>query len=68
MAWGLFFEYGDRHVVPLDDERHHILAATCWCEPFLEDGIIVHVSLDGREKHEADHISRPRPKSDATTN
>lgn len=41
------------HIVPIDDIRDHQDSIECWCEPFeVEDGVIVHNSLDGREKYE----------------
>lgn len=40
------------HVVPVKDLKEHITAAHCWCQPEIKDGVIVHNSLDGREKTE----------------
>ncbi len=43
------------HVYPLDDLREHELYTHtgCWCRPVMdEDGVIVHNSMDGREKFE----------------
>lgn len=42
------------HVVPVDDLREHSTdsAVMCWCRPVEDDGVIVHNSMDGREKFE----------------
>lgn len=40
-------------VIPLDDLRPHSTDDPCWCKPFIEDGIVVHNSMDGREQYEA---------------
>jgi hypothetical protein len=43
------------HVVPIDDLREHSTDSDkpCWCKPEEEeDGVIVHNSMDGREKFE----------------
>jgi hypothetical protein len=42
------------HVVPINDLREHVEDGTrCWCKPTVdEDGLIVHNSMDGREKFE----------------
>lgn len=43
------------HVVPTNDLREHSCDVTvpCWCKPeTTEDGVIVHNSMDGREKFE----------------
>lgn len=42
---------GFRHVVPLNDLREHSIPQ-CWCEPFDDDGVIVHNSADHREHFE----------------
>lgn len=39
-------------VMPRDDLREHAFGWKCWCKPFDEDGIIVHNSMDGRERFE----------------
>ncbi len=39
------------HVYPVDDLRAHSVT-DCWCQPFDEDGISVHNSLDKREFYE----------------
>ena len=43
---------GQLHVVPVNDLRDHVTSVDCWCCPIDDDGIIVHNSLDGREKYE----------------
>lgn len=42
------------HVVPVDDLREHSTDSDkpCWCNPTIEDGVIVHNSMDGREHFE----------------
>jgi hypothetical protein len=41
------------HVVPVNDLREHIEdGIKCWCKPHEETGVIVHNSMDGREKFE----------------
>lgn len=41
-----------RHVVPLDDFREHALSSDCWCLPMVDDDIVIHQSMDGREAYE----------------
>ncbi len=43
------------HVVPIDDLREHSTDSdvVCWCKPVEDEyGVIVHNSMDGREKYE----------------
>lgn len=42
------------HVVPINDLREHScdVDKPCWCNPSNDDGVIVHNSMDGREKFE----------------
>jgi hypothetical protein len=54
------------HITPVNDLREHADSADCWCEPKIllpghmtttdgddyEAKIIIHHSLDGRERHE----------------
>jgi hypothetical protein len=43
------------HIVPTNDLREHRTDSGihCWCRPKQdEDGLIVHNSMDGREKYE----------------
>lgn len=40
-------------VYPINDLRPHIASGIgCWCLPQIIDGIVVHNSMDGREKFE----------------
>jgi hypothetical protein len=40
-------------VYPLDDLRDHIVdGRPCWCNPFDDDGVVVHNAADEREKYE----------------
>jgi hypothetical protein len=39
-------------VTPIEDLRDHQSGVACWCRPFMEDDVIVHNALDGREKWE----------------
>jgi hypothetical protein len=44
------------HVVPINDLREHNTDSDfiCWCHPTEnDDGVIVHNSMDGREKYES---------------
>jgi hypothetical protein len=40
------------HVVPTNDLRPHGLDTACWCQPFDDEGVWVHNSLDRREFYE----------------
>jgi len=42
------------HVAPTNDLRDHSTNSDkpCWSRPRENDGVIVHNSMDGREKHE----------------
>lgn len=42
------------HVVPVNDLREHSTDSDkpCWCNLTIEDGVIVHNSMDGREQFE----------------
>lgn len=41
------------HIYPLDDLREHVTdGGDCWCHPEIDDELIIHRSLDGREKIE----------------
>jgi hypothetical protein len=40
------------HVVPIGDLREHFLTQSCWCQPRVDEGVIVHHSLDRREERE----------------
>jgi hypothetical protein len=39
-------------VLPIDDAREHDYGEKCWCQPFDDDGVLVHNSADEREKFE----------------
>lgn len=54
-AWAVYVaDDGAKHVTPINDLREHELLEACWCQPFDDDGIIVHNSLDKREIFEHD--------------
>ena len=40
------------HVIPVNDLKPHIDSPKCWCNPFQDDDVYVHHSMDGREKYE----------------
>lgn len=40
------------HVIPLEDLREHDRAEGCWCRPDLDNGMVTHNALDGREAFE----------------
>lgn len=46
-AWAIF----QNHVIPVNDLREHCLT-DCWCRPGDDEGIVVHNSMDGRERFE----------------
>lgn len=50
MAWKT--QTNPLEVTPIDDLRDHAAGVGCWCKPFMEDDIIVHNALDGRERIE----------------
>jgi len=52
MWLGVHTQYGDLHVLPLDDLRPHIEDEGCWCNPTEDDDVWVHHSLDRREDYE----------------
>ena len=44
---------GKPHVVPVGDLRDHDTDKPCWCKAIEdENGVVVHNSMDGREKFE----------------
>ena len=43
---------GQRHVSPIDDIKMHDLGTDCFCRPQNDEGVVVHNSLDQREKFE----------------
>lgn len=41
------------HVVPVGDLREHITDGECWCNPSVDDDLVViHNSMDERESYE----------------
>jgi hypothetical protein len=47
------------HVVPLNDLREHVPQTDCWCNPtpdMEEPSVILHHSLDQREKYESGEL------------
>ena len=40
------------NVIPLDDLREHVCSAGCWCKPEVDEGVIIHNSMDRREEYE----------------
>lgn len=43
---------GQLVVVPLDDLAEHVIEGQCWCQPYEEDGVLIHNSADRREQRE----------------
>lgn len=43
---------GALHVVPLADLRDHQLTMQCFCLPRIDEGVVVHNSMDRREESE----------------
>lgn len=40
-------------VIPINDLRPHAEGSPdCWCRPTMQDGVLVHNSMDGREAYE----------------
>jgi hypothetical protein len=53
LQWEAFHHRGEEpEVWPLNDLRPHVEGKNCWCAPFREDGVLVHNSMDGRERYE----------------
>lgn len=47
------------HVVPLNDLREHVARIDCWCHPTPDEEepfVIIHHSLDQREKYESGEL------------
>jgi len=43
------------HVVPLGDDREHVLTIECWCLPDIDPQhpqVLIHNAADGREAYE----------------
>lgn len=51
-AWLVIEGSLGNHVVPLDDLKEHDVDGACWCHPTDDEGVLVHHSMDGREKIE----------------
>lgn len=53
MTWLVTTRENGVHVVPVDDLRDHEFSEDCWCNPRIEeDVVIVHSSADERELYE----------------
>lgn len=41
------------HVLPLNDTKEHEVGGdTCWCDPEVDDGVMIHNAADEREDFE----------------
>lgn len=40
------------HVLPINDLKEHDKNKNCWCRPNVDGDVVVHNSMDGREKYE----------------
>lgn len=41
------------HVVPVNDLKEHVTdGAECWCNPVIDDLVVIHNSMDERESYE----------------
>jgi hypothetical protein len=52
MTWQVIETEGLPHVVPYQDLKPHGVVGECWCHPYEDDGVIVHNSMDKRERYE----------------
>lgn len=53
MAWGVYHAAdGSAHVIPEADLKPHVESDCCWCDPYDDDGVVVHNSMDRREEYE----------------
>jgi hypothetical protein len=50
-GWMISNQNGTRHVVPINDLKPHKVES-CWCNPTDDEGLIIHNSMDLREKFE----------------
>jgi hypothetical protein len=41
-----------RHVIPTNDLREHSMGVDCWCNPEVDDLVVIHNSMDERESYE----------------
>jgi len=49
----------ETHIIPIDDYREHFVSIDCWCSPKRDDEeyeLIIHNSMDGREKYQSGEI------------
>ena len=45
------------HVYPINDLMDHKTDGTsCWCNPDIDDGVVVHNAMDRREKYETGEL------------
>lgn len=51
-AWLIIETDSFPHVVPYQDLKEHDVDDICWCRPYEDDGVIVHNSMDKRERYE----------------
>jgi hypothetical protein len=45
----LGLENGETHVMPIGDMREHDESPNCWCCPWYDESVWVHISIDRRE-------------------
>lgn len=46
---GMLLADGQRIVYPVNDTKgHHITNEQCWCNPFIQDDVLVHHADDNR--------------------
>lgn len=50
MSW--IVQDNPNEVTPIDDLKPHKAGADCWCNPIVDDDIIIHNAMDKREKYE----------------
>lgn len=50
-GWGIYPSGKFNHVIPEEDLLGHALT-NCWCNPTLDDYVMIHHSLDEREDSE----------------
>lgn len=55
--WEVINLDGEKHVRPLEDLRPHG-ARACWCNPFEDEDVVVHNSMDRREYIERGEVKR----------
>lgn len=42
-----------QYVVPIEDLKYHDAGKkSCWCHPILNNGLLIHNSMDKREEYE----------------